>query len=397
MKRKLLWIGALLLVLALGYWWFGLGTSRSVEEASPTWKTEPARRDTLRPEVPSTGTVVATRSTTLFWQTSGVVQTISEAGLRVLSGQTVAQLDPDSLPQGLLSARAQRMDLQNQLERLQTLGEAQAWNQYAEALYQEDRAKENLESLYDKIADGEVVSDITLQRYESAYALAQAQREHAEKVYQRWKEGRAPEVQVLQAQIQALDALLATSELRAPFAGTVTQVWTPAGTWVQPGMQALRIDDLSRLYVEADIGEFDVALVKEGQDATFTFDGIPYETFHGIVAEVAPVGTLDPQSGLIQFRVRILMKDADERIKPGMSTAVVIYGEPLEDALLVPSRAIRVVEGQPTVYVLRDGMPTPVAVKLGLSSGAYTQILEGDLEAGDLVVLNPPTASFFEE
>ncbi len=391
------WLILVLVLIGVGVFWWQRRSAAPQESSLSPWKTEPVRRDTLRPEIATTGTVIATKTTTLFWQVSGTVGRIAQVGLRVAKGQTLAQLDPTSWPQGLVSAQAQLVDLRSRLEQLQTVGEAQAWNRYAEALYQEDRARENLESLYDKIADGEVVSDITLQRYESAYALAKAQREYAEKVYQEWKEGRPAELASLEAQIRSLEALLRTAEITAPFTGTVTWVYTPANTVVQPGMQALRLDDLSRLYVEADLSEFDAGLVAVGQQAEFTFDGIPYTTFHGIVEEVAPVGTVDPQSGLIQFRVRLLLKDADQRVKPGMSAAVVIYGEPVEDALLVPSRAIRVVEGQPTVYVLRDGSPTPVPVRLGLSSGAYTQILDGDLKEGDLVVLNPPTASFFGE
>ncbi len=391
--RRALFLVVVLILVAAGGWWFLQPSSGEVE--TPRWQTEPLRRGTLRPEVAATGTVQSARSAVLVWQASGRVAFIASLGQQVRAGDEVARLAEDSWPQSLLSARAQLAELRQQLERLQAIGLAQAWNQYAEALYQEDRAQKNLESLYDRIADGETVSDITLQRYESAKALATAQREYAERIYRLWQQGQAPELQVLQEQIQALEALLATARLTAPFDGQVTWVYTPQHTLVQPGMQALRLDDLTTLYVEADVNEFDAAQVAVGQQATFTFDGIPYTTFRGEVEEVALVGTLDPQSGLIQFRVRLRMVDPDERIRPGMTAAVTIYGQPLEDVLLVPTRAIRVVEGQPTVYVLRGGMPQPVPVRLGLASEAYTQVLEGDLQEGDPIVLNPPSPSAF--
>ncbi len=393
MRRVLIVLTLFLFVGGIGYWWFSRDNTETV--ARPLWKTEIVRRGNLEPEVTATGTVVSAKNTVLFWQVTGRVESIASLGESVKAGDVVARIAPDSWPQSLVSARAQLVDLRQQWERLQILGEAQAWQTLAEARYQEDRARQNLESIYDKIADGESISQLTVERYESAKALATAQREYAETVYQRWKEGKAPELEALQAQIEALEALLATAELTAPFDGTVTWVYTPTGTVVQPGMQALRLDDLRTLYVEADINEFDAAQVREGQKATFTFDGIPYTVFEGIVEEVALVGTVDVQSGLIQFRVRIRMENPDEQVKPGMTAAVTIYGDIQEDVLLVPSRAIRVVEGQPTVYVLRDGVPTPVPVKVGLSSEAYTQILEGDLREGDPVVLNPPTESAF--
>lgn len=392
MRRILLSLGIVFLAVLAVMGWL---QRQPQEETQPRWQTEPLRRGTLRPEVAATGTVQSARNVVLVWQASGRVEYIASLGQEVQTGEEVARLAEDSWPQSLLSARAQLAELRQQLERLQAIGLAQAWNQYAEALYQEDRAQKNLESLYDRIANGETVSDITLQRYESAKALATAQREYAEQQYQRWQQGQAPELLVLQEQIQALEALLATARLTAPFSGQVTWVYTPQHTLIQPGMQALRLDDLSTLYVEADVNEFDAAQVAPGQQASFTFDGIPYTTFQGLVEEVALVGTLNPQSGLIQFRVRIRMLNPDQRIRPGMTAAVTIYGQPLEDVLLVPTRSIRVVEGQPTVYVLRGNLPQPVPVRLGLASEAYTQVLEGDLKEGDLIVLNPPSPSAF--
>lgn len=394
MRRGWLLLTVVLILGGLGYWWF---VQRPPASGTGTdlWRTEPVRRGDLRPEITSTGTVTAAKSTVLLWQASGRVAFIAPLGQQVSQGDVIARLAEDSWPQALVSAQAQLIDLRQRLERLQVVGEAQAWQQLAEARYQEDRARKNLESIYDRLADGENISDITVERYESAKALATAQREYAEKVYQAWKQGEAQEIQSLKAQIAALEALLRTAQLTAPFTGTVTWIYTPENTLVQPGMQALRLDDLHTLYVEADINEFDAAQVQEGQEATFSFDGLPYTLFHGVVEEVALVGTVDPQSGLIQFRVRIRMTDPDERIKPGMTAAVTIYGDVQQEVLLVPSRAIRVVEGQPTVYILQGDTPTPVPVKLGLSSEAYTQVIEGDLQEGDLVVLNPPTQFTF--
>lgn len=382
---------------ARGMGLFSLFRRRAASQvpAAAAWQTDLVRRDTLRPQFSATGQVKAAHSTILIWQTSGLVARIAQVGQQVKAGETVAELDPNTWSQPLLSAQAQLLQLEQQWEQLRIVGEAQAWNNYAQALYQEDRAKQNLETIYEKIADGEAVSDITVERYESAYALAQKQREYAEKVYQQWKQGRAPELTQLEAQMQALKAQLATAYLTAPFDATVTQVFTDVGTWVQPGMQALRLDDLSVLYVEVALNEFDAPHVHPDLQVQFTFDGIPYTTFHGVVEQVSPVAIVDPASGVTQFTVRIRMTDADERVRPGMTAAVTIYGDEVTDALLVPTRAIRVVEGQPTVYVLRNGVPTPVAVKVGLSADVYTQILEGDVKEGERVVLNPPSASPF--
>ncbi len=385
---------ALVAALAAAWWW--RGRSAAPAQTQPQWQTQPLARGNLRATVGATGEVEAHRTARLVWQTTGRVETAPQVGARVQQGEVLMTLAPDSWPQSLHQAQAQLLDLRQQLARLQQVGLAQAWNQYAEARYQEDRAEQNLQSLYDQIAEGEVISDITLERYESAKALATAQREYAEAVYQQWQEGNPPELATLQAQIQALERALETTRLTAPFAGVVTQVETPAGTPVQPGTLALRIDDLDTLWVVADITEFDIPTVEVGQEVEVTFDGLPYQTFHAVVEEVAPVGVPDPVSGAMNFPVRMRLTDPDPRLRPGMTAAVTIFTQTYEDVLLVPNRAVRVVDGQPTVYVLRGGEPQPVTVRLGATSGEYSVLLEGDLAEGDPIVLNPPsTAGFF--
>jgi multidrug efflux pump subunit AcrA (membrane-fusion protein) len=59
--------------------------------------------------------------------------------------------------------------------------------------------------------------------------------------------------------------------------------------------------------------------------------------------------------------------------------------------LAVPSRAIRNENGQRVVYILQGSKPTPVQVEVGASSDVMTQILSGNVQEGDQIVLNPPT------
>jgi len=385
---------ALLGLFLLGAGVVGLWVWRSrpttPAEAAPQWQTVSLARGNLRATVGATGEVEAHRSARLVWQTSGRVVAAPRVGDEVRADQVLMELDPATWPQSLLQAQAQLYDLRRQYQQLEVVGQAQAWNQYAEARYQEDRAAQNLESLYDQIAEGEVVSDITLERYESAKALATAQREYAEDVYRQWQEGAPPEQVALEAQIAALERALEAARLTAPFDGTVTAVYTSEDTPVQPGAAALRLDDLSTLWIVADITEFDIPGVAPGQEAEVVFDGLPYQTFHGVVEEVAAVGTPDPASGAMNFPVRIRLTDPDARIRPGMTAAVTLFTETYTDVLLVPNRAVRVVDGRPTVYVLRGGRPEPVTVRLGASSGEYSVLIEGDLEEGDAIVLNPP-------
>ena len=75
-----------------------------------------------------------------------------------------------------------------------------------------------------------------------------------------------------------------------------------------------------------------------------------------------------------------------------MTAAVTLVVDEIKDALLVPNQALRFENGQRVVYVQRDGQFVPVQVKLGATSKDTSQVLEGDVQPGDTVLLNPSEA-----
>jgi len=87
----------------------------------------------------------------------------------------------------------------------------------------------------------------------------------------------------------------------------------------------------------------------------------------------------------------VRVTDADGSVKPGMTAAVNIIVNQLADQLLVPNRAVRLIEGQRVVYVLREGRAVPVDITLGASSDTMSVLAEGELAEGELIILNPPT------
>jgi HlyD family secretion protein len=72
-----------------------------------------------------------------------------------------------------------------------------------------------------------------------------------------------------------------------------------------------------------------------------------------------------------------------------MSAAAEIVTSSVENALLIPNRAVRTVSGEQEVYILRNGIPTRVTITLGKSSDTDSELVEGDVKEGDLIVLNP--------
>jgi HlyD family secretion protein len=99
-------------------------------------------------------------------------------------------------------------------------------------------------------------------------------------------------------------------------------------------------------------------------------------------------------SGTVSYPVKVVLTDKDAKVLPGMTVAVSIEVSRLEDVLLVPNRAVRSIDGTRIVYVLKDGNLTQVDITLGSSNDTISEVAEGDLREGDLVVLNPPSMLF---
>lgn len=224
---------------------------------------------------------------------------------------------------------------------------------------------------------------------EADLALAQAQLGDAKENYEELLAGAsADDIAAAEARVAAAQATVDLQHIAAPFTGTITQIDSKPGDQISPGTLAFRLDDLSRLLVDVQVSEVDINNVQEGQDVIVTFDAIPGQEFQGVVSEVALVGT--SLQDVVDFIVTVELTDPDESVKPGMTAAVNIAVSQLKDVLLIPNRAVRVLDGNRVVYILKDGVPTPVEVSLGASSEVNSQVVEGDLQEGDLVVLNPP-------
>ena len=222
-------------------------------------------------------------------------------------------------------------------------------------------------------------------------SLAKAQYDDALREWERVKDGADPaDIAAAEARITALNATINLARITAPFSGTVTEVNAMLGDLVNAGTQAFRIDDLSRMLVDVQIPEVDINSIKVGQSVDLTFDAISNKQYQGKVIAVANVGTV--QSGLVNFKVTVELLNPDEQVRSGMTAAVNVIISQLEDVLTVPKRAVRLVDNQTVVYILKNGAVVEVPIKIGASSDLVSEVLSGDLKVGDRIILNPPTS-----
>ncbi len=72
-----------------------------------------------------------------------------------------------------------------------------------------------------------------------------------------------------------------------------------------------------------------------------------------------------------------------------MTAAVNIVISNLKDILLIPNRAVRLVDGKRVIYLMKNGIQTTVEVEIGASSDTMSEYVSGDVKEGDVIILNP--------
>ncbi len=447
MKRLVTLLVVLAVVAVSVFGYFYLRQQRSAQSLSDL-QTQVASRGSLTATVGATGVVHSNQSAVLTWGTSGTVQQVAaELTSSVVKDDILASLAPGSLSQAVILAQADLVSAQKALDDLQKSETSQVQAQLdvsnaQQALIDAQRARDEFDkkdykdrlqkaeddvvstkdkldqaqedfdpykdwdpdndkrkSLQEKLDDAQLAYDEAVRTRDSLeldrtvaetnLSLAQARLSDAQREADRLKDGPDPnDVAALQARVDAAQATLDLQQLKAPFAGTVTNVQVKSGDQISPGEIAFRLDDLSRMLVDVRVSEVDINRIQVGQTANLTFDAILDKTYAGSVTEVSQVGVTT--QGVVEFVVTIELTNADQDVKPGMTAAVNIVVDQLENVLLVPNRAVRVLDGQRVVYILQNGELQSVKITLGATSDNMSEVTDGTLRAGDLIVLNPP-------
>jgi HlyD family secretion protein len=221
-------------------------------------------------------------------------------------------------------------------------------------------------------------------------ALLEAQLEDAQREWRRLRDGPDPaDIAVAEARIAAAQATLEQTHISAPFSGTITRVENQPGDQVSAGSPAFRLDDLSHLFVDLQISEVEINRIEIGQAVVLTFDAILAREYNGKVVQVATAGT--ELLGVVNFKVTVELMNPDETIKPGMTSSANIVISRHPDVLLVPNQAVRLEQGKHTIHILKnDGSLDKIEISLGATSDTHSEVLAGDLQVGDRIVLNPP-------
>jgi multidrug efflux pump subunit AcrA (membrane-fusion protein) len=175
--------------------------------------------------------------------------------------------------------------------------------------------------------------------------------------------------------------------MRAPFPGTVVQILRSEGEYVSTTdattSSLVRIDDLTKLYVEANAPEIEVAKLRLGQDAIIKASAILDRSYHGKIEHIslAAKEQKDWDKSRVEFPVLIGITDKDAAIEPGMSVVVDIITSKLSKVLTLRHEFIQKV-GDQYYVVTEKGEKKPIDV--GLQNEESFEIKKGVAE-GDRI------------
>jgi HlyD family secretion protein len=378
-------------LIAGGYYLYsGYQSSQEAQAAADDIETVIIEDGTLVSTISAMGKVRSNQTATLTWKTNGTVEDVNfEAGDEVQTGDVLSTLAQTSLPQSVILAQADLINVYQALDDLYTdteiiktnaLKDISKFTQEArdaqylldnytissdqadmDAIEAYDLMKEELDRASDafdpykhlsssndtrqdyleEMNEAQSDLDAAVKRlgYEYELEVAEANLEKAREDFEKYKDGPDPaDVVQLETKIAAAEATLSQAWIEVPFDATITDVNAQPGDQVYVNIVAFQLDDVSKLFVEVEVSEIDINQVEIGQDVTITLDAIRGVEYHGNVIEVARNGT--ENGGVVNFSVTVEFNDADQDVRPGMTAEVEILVTQGDAVLLVPNPAI---------------------------------------------------------
>lgn len=187
-------------------------------------------------------------------------------------------------------------------------------------------------------------------------------------------------------QTAAVDMARLTVEhgvIRAPYAGVVTRRNIKQGQWLELQSPAFEIADFGALKAKIAVPERDAVRLAAGQPVNFAVDAVSGKTFTGTVERVSPV--VDRATGTVTATIAV--NNADHALRPGMFARMAVAYAHIDQALLVPKKAINIEDGRQQLFVIENGTARRKQVVLGAQIEDRVEIRSG-LDDGAVVVTN---------
>jgi HlyD family secretion protein len=393
-RRKRLMYGGIGLVLVLLIAGGLIAATRGGTKIDPS-KLQKVEKGDLAKSVVATGKVTPITKVEVKSKASGIVKKLLvDAGDKVRKGQLLAQLDKEEIEAQVEQSRAGAQA-------------AEASLTSAEADY--ERAKVDAEGpdvpllkrAYERaigMAKEGVVSTSALEDAQKNYELA-LNKQNVSKAQATVLKAKIAQSQGQLAQDRAnlkqLEEQLSYTDIESPLDGVVLSRDVEMGDAVSSilvlGSSAtlvMTLGDTSSVYVKGKVDESDIGKVYLGQPARIKVESFKDKTFNGVVTKISPMGV--EKDNVTTFEVRVSINNPGGELKAEMTANAEIILEEHKSVLQIPEGAIIYDKDKKASVEVPDSSAKDgkkkIAVNIGISNGAKTELLSG-LKEGDQVVL----------
>lgn len=395
---KALHLGIRILVFALiaVALWFGYKRFQASREKPIEYITQRAERSTIRSSVSASGTLSPLVDVTVGAQVSGrIMELHADFNDQVEKGQLLARIDPAVYHADVLKSEARRDS--------------------ARAQYKEAEANVTLKkkqvTRFRELVGRDLMAPSELDEAEAELIVAEA----------RARSARATQKEAEAALEQARTNLDFTS-IYSPVNGVILSREVDLGQSLAANFETPAIfriaEDLRSMQVNTSVAEADIGAIKADMQARFYVDAWPNRTYTGKVREVRLMP--EEESNVVTYDAVIDVPNEDRSLLPGMTATIDFIIEERENTLHIPNAALRFQppEGlscdaqtadpppskaeakenkqqgqrnkkdltQTKIWILRNNEPTCIQVILGITDGARTEVVSGDLKEDDAVI-----------
>lgn len=366
MRKYLIYGIALLAIFCIGYKMLNRSAGGTV------YKTQKIENGDIMESITASGTINPLSTVSVGSQASGrIAEIYVDYNSVVKKGQLLALIDQENA-----KATVQQREAALEIAKAQVAVEENNIKYYKKALNR--------------------IFKLNASKYSTEKDLEAAERDYDNSVAQLTLE--QAQVKQAQASLDSAKTELSYTEIKAPVDGIVISKAVEVGQTVAASFETPEIfsvaEDLTKMQIEASVVEADIAKVKEGQKVRFTVDSYADDYFYGVVTQVRNEATTT--SNVVTYTVVIGIDNTEMKLKPGMTANVEIITAEEKDVMLVPNQALRFYIDDSDnakrykdrgVWIMKNGKPERVTVKIGVSDDDNTQILESSLKIGDAVII----------
>ena len=392
-RSRKLGIGATALGLAAaGAYYSTLKGASNTIDAS---RLSSAEVGALTRSVVATGKIEPISKVEIKSKANGIIERLAvDVDSRVQAGQVLAELDRENLNARLREARANLEAARAAM----SAAEAQARKNEIEAEAPELAFAKAAHDRARSLAGEKLISQEALDQARTNHeqALNRQRAAQSQLLVSRAKidEARA-QVAQSQAALERAEEELANATIRAPISGTVltrdVEIGSPVSSILNLGANAtlvMTLGDIGHVFVRGKVDEADIGFVRLGMPARIKTESFKDKVFTGKVTQISPIGA--EKDNVTTFEIEVSIENSTQELKANMTANAEVILEERPQVLTIPESAIAYDASRAASVEVADpgadGGRRKVAIKVGISNGTRTQVVEG-LKAGDKVVL----------